>query len=133
MARVQSQNLSKEEKMYIIGEMFDIVTDLRSKKETIGFLMGLLTQSEAIMLARRIQIAKLLLKDSSYQDIQDELHVGESTISSVAQWLYGDNDQYKKQIIRHVKKSGKKKSSKYYDRILSPYGQLQIIKDLFNG
>ncbi|NLC31436.1 MAG: hypothetical protein GX765_05305, partial [Candidatus Moranbacteria bacterium] len=55
MGKVQTKNIDKNERYKIIGDFYEIVTNLRTKNEVIGFFMGLLTPSEALMFARRIQ------------------------------------------------------------------------------
>ena len=134
MSRAQTHKISKDKKRKIVGELFEIVTSLRTKKETIGFLIGLLSPSEMLMLSRRIQIAKMLLDDKNYRDISNELHVGQGTVSSVARWLYDENNVlFKQQIIKQHKQGQKTKSKKYYNNILSPYGQLNALKDIINS
>ncbi|MEK7590818.1 MAG: Trp family transcriptional regulator, partial [Patescibacteria group bacterium] len=51
------------------------------------FLFGLLTQSEIIMLGRRVQIARRLLQGHSSKKIERELKVGQTTVQAVHQWL----------------------------------------------
>lgn len=63
------------------------IAELKSRDEVKAFFKDLLSESEAIMLARRIKIAERLLQGVDYEDIQSELHVGRSTIASVHQWL----------------------------------------------
>ncbi len=46
------------------------------------------------MLARRIQIAKLLLKKESYEEIKKKLKVGTSTIINVQRWLKQGHKDY---------------------------------------
>lgn len=55
--------------------------------ELLGFLELLLTESEIIMCARRIEIAKLLLSGLSYAKIEERLGVGQKTVESVDRWL----------------------------------------------
>lgn len=135
MGKVQTKNIEKEKRYEIIGDFYDIVTNLKTKKEVIGFFMGLLTSSEALMFARRIQIARMLLEDKSYEDIRDELKVGVATITNVSHWLYGENDAFRKKIEEH-KKNKKKLSNeeggynRNYGNLLDKYPQHRILKDL---
>ncbi len=134
MSRVQLNNIDPVERKKIIGDLFDIVTNLKTKKETVGFMMGLLSPSEILMLARRVQIAQMLLEGKSYKEISAEIKVSEGTVASVARWLYDENNElFKKQIYSHQRKIGKNKTKKYYDNILSPYGQLNALKDIINS
>ena len=132
MGKVQTKNIDKNKRYEIIGDFYDIVTNLRTKKEVIGFFMGLLTPSEALMFARRIQIAKMLLDDKSYDDIRNELKVGGATIASVSQWLYGEDESFRKKIEEHKKNYEKKNSvgKRNYENLLDKYPQHRILKDL---
>jgi len=136
MAKVQIQQIEKKERYEIIGDFYDIVTNLKAKKEVIGFFMGLLTSSEALMLARRIQIATMLLDKKSYNEIQEKLKVGVSTIITVSKWLHGKNEQFQKQIQSHKKrkekkiKENKKDSYHYYDSVLDRYPGHRLLKDI---
>ena len=134
MSRKQIGDISEDERRKIIGDLFDIVTNLKTKKETIGFMMGLLSPSEILMLARRIQIAQMLLKEKNYREICEEISVSQSTVASVARWLYDENNtSFYKQIKKQVLEDCGTKSKKYYNNILSPYGQLNVLKELINN
>lgn len=50
---------------------------------TKGFFKGLLTKTEIFMLAKRIQIAKMLLKGYDYKTIESFLRIGSPTIAQV--------------------------------------------------
>lgn len=135
MGKVQTKNIDKNERYKIIGDFYEIVTNLRTKNEVIGFFMGLLTPSEALMFARRIQIAKMLLDDKSYDEIRKELKVGLSTVASVSTWLYGENDAFRKKIEEHKNSKSKIGKSgdnykKNYGSLLNKYPQHRILRDL---
>jgi len=135
MAKVQTRQIEKSERYEMIGDFYDIVTNLRTKKEVIGFFMGLLTSSEALMFARRIQIATMLLDNQSYEDIQRKLKVGATTINGVNKWLFGENEEFKNKIYEHEKKKNKREKQirnrgRYYDSLLDKYPQHRILKDL---
>jgi len=134
MSRVQICDINKKERQEIVGELFDIVTSLRTKKQTIGFLMGLLSPSEILMLARRVQIAQMLLEGMSYKEISKKIKVSETTVATVSRWLYDEDNQiFKRQIEKNYAKDKKLKTKKYYNNVLSPYGQLKALKDIINN
>ncbi len=138
MARVNIHSISKEERFQIIGEFFDVIAELKGKQDIIDFFIGLLTPSESLMLARRIQIAKLIIEDKNYEEIRLELGVGLRTIQSVHTWLNKKEGAYKKIIERYLEKiklknkKREKKSRKYYTRnsLLDRYPQHRFLKDL---
>jgi len=98
--------------------------------------MWLLTPSEALMLARRIQIATMLLDEKGYDEIQKKLKVGVSTIITASRWLYGDNKQFQKQIQNHKKRKekrmekSKRNNYRYYDSVLDRYPGHRLLKDI---
>lgn len=55
----------------------------KSTQEIDGLLLDLLTPMEEKMLAKRIQIAKMLLTGKTYDEIETALNVQRSTISRV--------------------------------------------------
>jgi transposase len=55
------------------------------------------------MLARRIQIAKMLLGGDSYEEIMQRLHTSGTTIASVHRWLQGGFSGYVKGIPKLTK------------------------------
>ena len=100
--------------------------------------MGLLTPSEAVMFARRIQIAQMLLSNKSVSEIRIALGVGTNNISTVSRWLFNDdNDVFRKHILNYLKQSKKdttkrseQKSRQYYTSELDKYPQHRMWKKL---
>jgi len=132
MARVKIGDIDIKERKQITSDLFEVITDAKTKKETVGFLMGLLSASEILMLARRVQIAQLLLDDMSYREISKKIHVSESTVASVARWLYDEENKIFKAKIEKLKK-GNRKSIKKQQAILSPYAQLRALQEIINN
>lgn len=135
MAKVKTHLVDKKERFRIIGEFFEIVTNLKNKDDVIGFFIGLLTSSESLMLARRIQVAEMLLEEKSYEEIRKKLKVSFQTIAKVYQWLYGENETYKKQIGNQLER--KRKRNKKHERfddgsLLNKYAHHRLLKDLLS-
>jgi TrpR-related protein YerC/YecD len=74
------------------------IAGLQSRDEVKNFFKDLLSENEALMLARRIQIAKMLLEGKKYEEIVNKLHVGEDTVGKVQQWLTSGFGGYKKAV-----------------------------------
>lgn len=92
MAKVKVHALSLKERQKIIEDFFCLVLRLKTKDEVLHFFVGLLTSSEAVMLARRIQIATLLIDEKNSQDmIRRQLGVSFQTIQRVDQWLHSND------------------------------------------
>ncbi|HFC76791.1 MAG TPA: hypothetical protein ENJ27_01025 [Candidatus Moranbacteria bacterium] len=138
MVKVNIYSISKKERFQVVGEFFDVVAELNGKQDVIDFFIGLLTPSEALMLARRIQIAKLIMEDNNYEEIRMRLGVGLRTIQSVHKWLHKREGAYKKimeKYLEKVKKENemeKRKAKRYYTYtgLLNRYPQHRFLKDL---
>lgn len=111
--KVKYNQLSDEEKKKYLGEFYDMVSLLDGRDEIKSFFKDLLTLSETVMISRRIQIAKMLLAGINYQEIKEELKVGNSTITYVDKWLNNGFDGYRKILERHGKNNENKKVGKY--------------------
>lgn len=126
--------VDKKERYKIIGEFFEIVSNLKNKDDVFGFFIGLLSPSETLMLARRIQIAEMLLEEKGYEEIRKKLKVSFQTIATVYQWLYGENEIYKKQIGNQLERKKKriKSNNKQFDdgSLLNKYAHHRLLRDL---
>jgi TrpR-related protein YerC/YecD len=107
MAKVKSNSFDPKEKYKIIGEFFEIISGLKSKKEIIDFFVGLLTPSEAIMMARRIQVAKMVIEGNGYDEIMKKMKVSSQTITKTEHWLHGKGEEYAIWITSHFKELNK--------------------------
>lgn len=100
MGRYNINQLTKVEKDELLDKLFEAVKKLKSKNEIVDFFRDLLTESEAIMLARRLQIAQMIMDKKSFYDIKSELGASFDTINSVKRFVeYGSNG-YKRVIER---------------------------------
>ena len=73
---------------------------MKNEEEAAKFLTDLLYPQEIEMLAKRLQIAVYLLQNKNYDDIRNELRVGNSTIARVATWLGLSGEGFKIVISR---------------------------------
>lgn len=98
MPRIHPKTISFEEKKKLLNELWSMVALLENRDQVENFFKDLLSESEAIMLARRIRIARFLLDGRRYDDIKRNMNAGDGTIASVHQWLHGGNGGYKNVI-----------------------------------
>lgn len=75
-------NRNVEERMY--NTLWEAISLIRSKHEIVSSLNDLLTPNERIMVAKRLGIAILLVKNTDYDTIKDMLKVSNETISKVS-------------------------------------------------
>lgn len=79
--------LSKPERESIVLELIEAFVNCKTIEEAAMFTQDLLTESELSFISRRLRIAKLLLQNRTYNEIQDSLHVSQTTIAKIAFWL----------------------------------------------
>jgi len=96
--KVKPRKVNREDKIKYIDSLYTAISSLKSREEIKNFLKDLLTESERIMIGRRILVAQMLLEDRSYDQIIRELHVGADTIIRVQRWLEDESDGYEKAI-----------------------------------
>jgi len=133
MSKVKIYSISKKERMQQVGDFFDVVSGLRLKQEIIDFFIGLLTSSESLMLARRIQIAKKLIDNKGYEIIRKELKVSYQSISGVEKWLNAREGAYRKILTSWLDKNKRKKKktdSHKSGSLLDRYPQHRFLKEL---
>ncbi|MBI5156288.1 hypothetical protein HZA45_03385 [Candidatus Peregrinibacteria bacterium] len=70
------------------------------------FLQDLLTESEVTMFARRIEIARRLLRGLWFEEIMLELHVGRRTVAAVDRWLDGKLHGYRAELCPAGRRGG---------------------------
>src|SRR3990170_7589096 len=95
MAKVRFYSVDKKERIRVIGELYEVIAELKSKDEVFRFLFGLFTPSEVLMIARRIQVAKMLLDGADYDGIHKKLKVSHQTTRKVEHWLKSNEDRKK--------------------------------------
>lgn len=132
MPKVKSHEIDSRERYKIVGEFYEIVSNLKNKKEVIDFYAGLFTSSESLMMARRIQIAQMLLEGKSYEEIRAKVKASNQTITKTDRWLHSGNTDYDKWIKSHIaSKSKSGNERKYYKSPLDKYPQHRFLKEIF--
>jgi len=95
MTKISRRPLSREELAKIEKQFWEVVARLRSPREASVFFYDLLTHTERKMLAKRLQIARMLLEKESYIKIAKRLHVTDVTIAKINNWLNTFGDGYR--------------------------------------
>ena len=135
MATVKAVNVTREKRRELLDDFFRLIVHLETKDEVAGFLVGLLTPSEVLMFARRIQIAKMLLDgDHTLDVIRRELGVGFRSIGFVEQWLKSGNEEeqvLKEKYIKMLSKGNSKTPYRLPASHLDRYPGHRLLKDLF--
>lgn len=87
--------LSKSERESIVLELIEAFVHCKTIEEAAMLTQDLLTESELSFISRRLRIAKLLLQNKAYKEIQDSLHVSQTTIAKIAFWLNHRGDGFR--------------------------------------
>jgi uncharacterized protein YerC len=131
MAKVKVYSIDSKEKYRIFGEFFEVITNLKNKKEAVDFLIGLFTPSEMLMVARRIQVAKMILKEDNYEIIRKNLKVSNQTINKVEHWICGDEEKNKFIAEKITQLEKIVKTKKVSENMLDKYSHHKFLKELF--
>ena len=124
--KVRYNELSENDKKKFLGDFYSMITLLEGRDEVKKFFKDLLTLSEVVMISRRIQVARMLLEEKSYDYIKKELKVGSSTISQVEKWLHNGFGGYKKAIENYNKKN--KNREDFDPEEMTPYSPAWVRK-----
>ena len=104
----QLNALSREEKVQTLDLLYTAVSSVRGRDAMKRLLRDLLTESERIMLGRRIWIARLLLRGETYDAIGKKLRAGPGTIREVHRWLKDQFPGYEEAVSGVDKESDRR-------------------------
>jgi uncharacterized protein YerC len=111
MSKIKISNMSKGDIIKYLGNLYKALAAIDSSEEMKFFFGSLISSSEKVMLARRLQIAEKLLSGQTHLKIMTDLGVGNSTIMFVEKAL--TRMFYKKKNGLAKLKQGSKES--YYN------------------
>lgn len=124
MAKIKPKSIPNKELYKLLDEFYSIVTLLETKEEVRNFFKDLLSSSEALMLARRIQIAKLLVAGGSYDAIRETTGAGYATIGNVQRWLDAGFGGYIRALGNLNKKLAEKETA-YAKSYSDPFSEVK--------
>lgn len=88
MAKFEGHNrLHPEDRELILSDFYSSFLLIENESELQAYLADLLSEPELEMLARRVQIARMLKEGFTYEEIRNALFVSEGTVASCAQAL----------------------------------------------
>lgn len=102
-------DLTDKEITRTLDTLYTAASSVKGRDAVKLFLKDLLTESEKLMLGRRIIIARLLLQKETYDDIRSRLGVGYSTIARVDRWLQDQFPGYE-QALKGLEKEMNKRA-----------------------
>ena len=66
-----------------IDELFQVILSLKDMDECRAFFSDLCTMQELVLMAQRVQVAKLLMNGETYEKIRSQTSVSSSTITRI--------------------------------------------------
>jgi len=124
MGKIKPKSVPPKELYKLLDEFYSIVTLLESKEEVKNFFKDLFSISEALMIARRVQIAKLLLAGSDYETIRQKLGASFTTIGNVQRWLDAGFGGYLK-ALENLNRKVAEKEAAYAKSRSGPFSELK--------
>lgn len=112
MPKIDYRRLSPHDRRALLQEWQSALQKLPSKPAVITFLSNALTQSEQVMLARRIRVARALLQGKPFHGIKKDLGAGIQLIRETDRWLselYPDYRLTIPPLLEHTKKKHPKR------------------------
>lgn len=124
--RTSPRKLETKERMKYLDLLWTSIAELKSRDEVKNFFKDLLSETEAVMLARRILIAQYLLAGKSYGEIVEELKTSEVTVARVSQWLISGFGGYENALKKfEVAVKSRFKDSRASEEITYSFGWLK--------
>ncbi len=87
-----------EERRSLVLSLCQAIHSCKNLDDAARLIEDLLSETEAIRLAKRLRIAQLLIRKYTYVEIKEILRVSENTIVRVNVWLKHSAQGYKKAI-----------------------------------
>lgn len=125
--KVRAKELSNEDRISTLDTLYTAASAIRGRAAMKMFLKDLLTESERIMLGRRIRVARQILAGRSSDDIAEEMHVGYDTIYKVRRWLDDQLPGYEN-AIQSMEQEFEKRKKKGDDKYLYATSALYRLK-----
>jgi uncharacterized protein YerC len=110
--RKKSNELSNQERMETLDALYTAASTIKGREAMKRFLKDLLTESERIMLGRRILVARAILSGLTYDEIVENFKVGKDTVYRVSKWLDDQVPGYE-EAIANLEKEFDKRKTKY--------------------
>jgi len=83
-----------------LDQLFDAILSLKDREECYRFFDDIATMSEIHALSQRLQVAKMLMEGSTYNNIEQETKASTATISRVRRCINYGSEGYKMVLDR---------------------------------
>ena len=129
MSQISKRPIKEKVWQKLWQTMMIIFREAKEIDQVQSLFFGLLTETEQIMLAKRLMVSLLVLSDWSCTDIAFHLKMSAATVYKIK--AYTDYDKDYQIIIRKVFPRKIKPPAK--EKIYSDYWLLTLIEDIFAG
>lgn len=92
MTKISRIRVDPRHMSFFLHNFWNLITLLEDKEQVKNFLKDLLTPTEMKMLAKRIQIAKMLIEGHDYRAIRNYVRVTDTTIAKISNILATSNE-----------------------------------------
>lgn len=117
--------LGEKEKIATLDALYSAAGSLKGRDAIKSFLKDLLTESERVMLGRRILIAQLLIGGVTRREIAERMQVGLDTVERIARWLKDELPGYEQAVEglskEHAKREHKMEEKKRFAALKRKY------------
>jgi TrpR-related protein YerC/YecD len=107
------ENLYKKDIEKMFYRLCVAMSEMKNAQEAAELLRDLLSYSEVKMVAKRLEIAEMVLAGKTYDEIREELKVGYGKIARVQEWLNMSGEGYRKAVKKIRSKTGKDKDREF--------------------
>lgn len=110
--------LSEQERIRTLDSLYTAAASVKGRAAVKSFLRDLLTESERVMLGRRILIARLLILGETCDTIRERTGAGYATIERIRRWLADQVPGYENAIRAMEEEFGKRNFREKYAKSL---------------
>ncbi len=108
------RELTEQERIKTLDSLYTAAASVQGRDAMKLFLRDLLTESERVMLGRRVMVARLLLRGETRDSIRKKTGVGYGTIERVRHWLKDQVPGYEQAIRAMEEEFGRRDFKKRY-------------------
>ncbi|PJE67782.1 hypothetical protein COU95_00460 [Candidatus Shapirobacteria bacterium CG10_big_fil_rev_8_21_14_0_10_40_9] len=128
MPQVSRHPLAKDVYQEITQELGWILSSIGNEKEMTQFLGDLLTKTERMMLAKRLTIARLLIRGWKWSEICEFLKVSKATVNRMQHWLEGGGQGFRLAVKKLDRKENVEKFWQKVDSVIKYMGSVSRYK-----
>ena len=109
MTKLSTKKLTENKIGLLIDQLWRAITLLETKEEVHDFLHDLLTRTELQMVAKRLQVVKMLSEGFTYLQIRKQYNISDVTIAKINNWFESFGKGYRL-VIQRLQEIEKRKN-----------------------